>query len=89
MILTLIITPILLVLEVDDVVWSTINLTDIGSQNSFSEKCISTLGINEYTSTKTLIKMFDIMGRETTHKPNTLLIYLYDDGSTEKVLTKE
>jgi hypothetical protein len=33
--------------------------------------------------------MFDIMGREATFKPNTLFIYLYDDGSTGKVLTVE
>tara|TARA_B100000787_G_C16054704_1_gene232821 strand:- start:165 stop:674 length:510 start_codon:yes stop_codon:yes gene_type:complete len=76
-------------IEVDDAVWSTANWIDIDSQTSFSEKCVSTLSINEYTSTKSLIKMFDIMGREATYKPNTLLIYLYDDGSTEKVLTVE
>jgi len=28
------------------------------------------------------------MGRETTFKPNTLLINVYDDGSAEKVFTK-
>lgn len=25
------------------------------------------------------------MGRETPYKPNTVLIYVYDDGSIEKV----
>jgi hypothetical protein len=32
-----------------------------------------------------LIKIMDMMGRETRDKPNTLLIYVYDDGTTEKV----
>jgi len=29
------------------------------------------------------------MGREITFKPNTTLIYVYDDGSTEKVFSVE
>jgi len=36
-----------------------------------------------------LIKIVDMMGRETSFKPNTSLIYVYDDGSTEKVFTIE
>ena len=34
---------------------------------------------------KTLIYILDLLGRETTFKPNTPLIYVYDDGSIEKV----
>ena len=30
-----------------------------------------------------------MMGRETSFKPNTPLIYVYDDGSIEKVFTIE
>ena len=86
--------PNLTCIEVDDVAWSTTRWTDIDPQTSFSTNCnnacsSSALGINEYNSSKTLIKMFDIMGREATFKPNTLFIYLYDDGSTGKVLTVE
>ena len=84
--------PNLACIEADDVAWSTANWTD-DSQNSFSENCnndcVYTVGINENTLSEPLIKTFDIMGRETTFKPNTLLIYLYDDGSTEKVFTVE
>jgi hypothetical protein len=30
-----------------------------------------------------------MMGSETTFTPNTPLIYIYDDGSTEKVFSVE
>ena len=45
------------------------------------------VGINELTTTKNLIQILDMMGRETSFKPNTPLIYVYDDGSTEKVFS--
>jgi len=32
-----------------------------------------------------LVKVVDLMGRETEDKPNTLLIYIYSDGTAEKV----
>ncbi len=38
---------------------------------------------------KELIKIVDLMGRETEDKPNTLLIYIYSDGTTEKVFRVE
>ena len=34
---------------------------------------------------KKLIRIVDIMGRDTEDKPNTVLIYIYNDGNTEKV----
>ena len=37
-------------------------------------------------STKTLVRIFDILGCETTYKPNTPLIYLYSNGTAEKVI---
>jgi hypothetical protein len=49
-----------------------------------------TIGTEELTTTpKQLLKIVDLMGRETTFKPNTPLIYLYDDGSTERVFKIE
>ena len=82
--------PNLTCIEVDDPAWSTINWTNIDPQTSFSEDCnypssCFSVSINELTSSKTLIQILDMMGRETTFKPNTPLIYVYDDGSTEKV----
>lgn len=50
----------------------------------------STLGVTELSKTnKTLIRVFDTMGRETEVKPNTLMIHLYSDGTTEKVFRVE
>ena len=31
-----------------------------------------------------IIKIVDLLGRETSIKPNTLLFYIYDDGSVQK-----
>ena len=36
---------------------------------------------------KELVKILDQLGRETSFKPNTPLIYVYSDGSTEKIFT--
>ena len=50
----------------------------------------TTVDLNELTlSPKNVIKVFDLLGRETEDKPNTLLIYLYSDGTMEKVFRVE
>ena len=36
---------------------------------------------------KELVKILDHLGRETEFKANTPLIYVYSDGTTEKVFT--
>ena len=35
------------------------------------------------------VRIVDLMGRETPFKPNTVLIYVYDDGTTERVFKLE
>ena len=80
--------PNLTCINVDDAAYSTANWTDIDAQTSFNEDCSFVVGIKEHTSSKTLIKTLNIMGKETTFKPNTLLINVYDDGSVEKAFTK-
>ena len=50
---------------------------------------INKVGLSELTTSKNLIQILDLMGRETPFKPNTPLIYVYDDGSIEKVFTIE
>ena len=89
--------PNLTCIEVDDAEWSLSNWTDyIDPQTSFSEDCNypencddSSVGINELSTSRNLIQILDLMGRETSFKPNTPLIYVYDDGSTEKVFSVE
>ena len=46
----------------------------------------ATVGIEELSPiSKELVKIVDVTGREVDNKPNTLLIYIYSDGTTEKV----
>lgn len=48
--------------------------------------CHSTLGIDEITkSENSPIKIIDAFGRESEDIPNSILIYIYSDGKTEKV----
>jgi hypothetical protein len=83
--------PNLSCIEVDDVAWSNANWADIDPQTTFSEDCNNdcTSSLTEITSSKNLIQILDMMGRETSFKPNTPLIYVYDDGSIEKVFSVE
>jgi hypothetical protein len=49
-----------------------------------------TEGLFELNGTeKELVHIIDVMGKETEGKPNTLLIYIYSDGTTEKVFRVE
>lgn len=80
--------PELTCIEVDDVAWATANWTIIDAQTTFSASCANScaLGLEEYAiAPKHLLKIVDLMGRETQYKPNTPLIYVYSDGTTEKV----
>ena len=84
--------PNLTCIEVDDATWSTSNWTSIDSQTSFSEDCnyptpcgSGTTGIEELpTIDIELLYITDILGRTTLPTPNTLLFYIYEDGSVEK-----
>ena len=80
--------PDLTCIEVDDVNYSTANWTDIDSQTSFSVDCNNSgcsLSISELNNTpKQLIKIVDVLGRETPFKPNTPLLYIYNDGTVER-----
>lgn len=52
--------------------------------------CESSVGINELLKPeKKLLRIVDTMGRETKNKSNTILIYIYSDGTTEKVFRVE
>ena len=83
------INPNLTCIEVDDVNYSTTNWNDIDPQMYFStdcnNACSNTSSISELNNTpKQLIKIVDMLGREIPFKPNTPLLYIYDDGTVER-----
>lgn len=50
----------------------------------------SNAGIEALSNTnKSVVKIIDFLGRETTFKPNTPLIYIYSDGSAERMMMLE
>lgn len=63
-----------------------------GKSNGLSIRCIkdNTSGINEINpENKSIFKIYDLMGNETTIKPNEILLYHYSDGSVEKKIIFE
>ena len=78
-------------INVDDAVWSTANW--IGAnfgfdpQTYFSNNCPPS-AIQEHTTNKELLKVTDLLGRETK-QTNQPLFYIYDDGTVEKRIVIE
>ena len=59
---------------------------------SITSECIlvSFTGIVERNKTpKQLVKIVDVLGRKTSFKPNTPLLYIYDDGTVERKMIIE
>lgn len=55
-----------------------------------ASECLGDVHLNELTPvSKKLVGITDVMGKETEYKPNTLLIYIYSDGTTQKVFRIE
>ena len=54
--------------------------------DSFGESSINEIQIAQE---KELIKIVNALGQDVDYKPNTLLIYQYSDGTSEKVFTIE
>lgn len=48
-----------------------------------------TWGLNELDSERQLEHIIDYMGRETEFKPNTPLIFIYDDGTRQRIMKLE
>ena len=86
----------LLCVEVDDPAFAASPFTcyyfDIGTTFSLNcgyiNPCWSTTSIQEHTTTKQLLKVIDLLGRETKHT-NQPLFYIYDDGTVEKRIVIE
>jgi len=78
---------------VDDSIWATNNWTvvkgNIDPQQYFSENCSLPSAIQEYTTNKELLKVTDLLGRETKGKKNQPLFYIYNDGTVEKRIVIE
>jgi CubicO group peptidase (beta-lactamase class C family) len=54
--------------------------------SSIIPNCVGTNSIEEALFVdREIVKFLDFMGRKTTFKPNTPLIIIYSDGSTERV----
>ena len=62
--------------------WSSANLIAVGCQS------VTALHV-EILKDRALLKIIDILGRETKPKTNTPFIEIYDDGSTEKKIVVE
>ena len=87
--------PNLTCIEVDDPIWCNNNLLQvIDPWASFSEDCGDCSGTSNLTELnpnqpKELIKIVNLLGQEVEYIPNTVLIYQYSDGTSEKVFTIE
>jgi uncharacterized protein (TIGR02145 family) len=60
--------------------------------NAYSVRCLKTVPlelIELIPQNKELVKIVDLLGRETEFKSNTLLICVYSDGTTERVFKVE
>ena len=84
--------PNLTCINVDDATWSTANWIgnnfDFDSQHYFSNNCSGTTSIQELNTNKKLLKVTDLLGRETK-ATNQVLIHIYDDGTLEKKIVFE
>ena len=49
----------------------------------------NSVGIEEQTTKKELLRTTDLLGRETTDIKNEVLFYIYDDGTVEKRIVIE
>jgi len=55
----------------------------------FSANCSGTSAIAENSTNKELLKVTDLLGRETKGTKNEVLFYIYDDGTVEKRIVIE
>ena len=79
-------------INVDDVAWSTANWivgSHIDPQHFFSTSCPPPSATEEHSTNKELLKVTDLLGRETKPQTNTPFIEIYDDGTVEKRIVIE
>ena len=79
--------PFLNCIDVDDIAWCEYNFA-VDTWTSFSNECNPSSIHNIYTKKK-LIKITDVNGRIVKVKPNTPLLYIYNDGTVKKKIIIE
>jgi hypothetical protein len=83
--------PNLTCIQVDDVTWANNNWScciDNGAYFSTNCPIACNVGLNETKNieNKKLNRIIDVFGREINPQKNTILIYEYNDGTTEKII---
>ena len=88
--------PNLACIQVDDSIYSAQNWNSIDSQMYFSETCSGDcnqppLSVSHITKPdkKELVRIIDLLGKETKPEVNTIQVYQYSDGSFEKKVVIE
>ena len=85
--------PNLLCINVDDNLFAATNWTvangNIDAQQYFSNDCNGSTGIQISNLNKKIFKVTDMLGREVDEKQNSLLFYIYIDGTVEKKIIIE
>jgi len=67
-----------------------VQVTSGGCSDTSACFTVSIVGLEDLLqSDKTLVKIIDFMGRETVFRPNTPLIFIYSDGTRERVMKIE
>jgi len=80
--------PSLTCINVDNSIYCNANwLSDMDPQHYYSDNCPPS-SIQEHTTNKELLKVTDILGRETK-QTNQPLFYIYNDGTVEKRIVIE
>jgi hypothetical protein len=82
--------PNLFCIEVDDVnCWNTNFIWSVDSTYQYFSTNCSATSIQDQTVNKVLLKVTDLLGRETKGTKNEPLLYIYDDGTVEKRIIVE
>ena len=76
--------PNLQCVEVDNVAYANYTWL-IDNTAVFSSNCGTTL-VNDFDSKRKVIKIVDLFGREVAQRTNQTVLYIYNDGSVEKVI---
>lgn len=99
----ILLNPVLFCIQVDDPIycevsttwnWSEFDFWDgnnpgVPNPHSYSNSCSLSIEQIELAEKQELIRIVNLLGQEVEYTPNTVLIYQYADGTSEKVFTIE